>query len=126
MILALASLPYFINNVPYFRDLAQCQINIQSVGDALNRYAIKNDRYPDKLRDLVPDYIPAKVLRCPADKSADAISYIYFKRSINDADSAILLQCMQHRFNSNTPVAILSYTKSGQVIHNTGDDPALK
>lgn len=101
---------------PYYRNLAVCKSNIQQVGDALGRYAIKNDTYPEDLKSLAPDYIPESVLHCPADKSGSKIvSYVYEKADIDAPDNAILLTCEYHKLKSKFPGIILYYRKDGSV-----------
>lgn len=102
---------------PYYRGLAQCRVQIKQVGDALNRYAIKNDRYPVSLSDLVPSYLPAKALHCPSDdSSSENVSYDYARVRIEAPDSVILLTCEHHVLKSRFPGTILHYLKSGEVI----------
>ena len=97
-------------------NLAKCKSNIEQVGDALGRYAIKNDKYPDDIMSLVPDYIPKSVLRCPADKSKlQKTSYTYIKLNTNAPDDAILLTCEFHKLKSKFPGVILYYRKNGDV-----------
>jgi len=102
---------------PYYRELAQCRIQIQAVGDALGRYAIKNDAYPEKLTDLVPDYISKERLHCPNDNSSpDTVSFEYTRLSLDAPDKAILLRCHHHKIKkSKFPGVVLHYSKDGTV-----------
>lgn len=102
---------------PYYRNLAACRMQIERVGAALQRYATKNDTYPASLKDLVPDYIPAKALHCPADEPpSGAVSYIYTKQKIAAADKSILLTCDRHGLAALKTRATLKYLKNGQVV----------
>jgi hypothetical protein len=103
---------------PYIQTLAQCKINIQSVGDALGRYAGLKGEYPKSLTDLVPDYIPAKALKCPADNDRGAISYTYHRLSTDAPDSAILLECRNHKLSKPLGPVTVVYRKDGQVALN--------
>ncbi|MEN6520123.1 MAG: hypothetical protein ABFD46_03095 [Armatimonadota bacterium] len=105
---------------PYAKNLAGCTDNIKKVGDALERYYVKQDTYPDDLKELVPDYLPASALRCPADKSAeDSVSYIYIKPDSKSPAEFIMLSCKHHKVSgkmkSKFPGAILQYRKNGTI-----------
>ncbi|MEN6372074.1 MAG: hypothetical protein ABFD64_08680 [Armatimonadota bacterium] len=104
----------------YAKDLTECRINIEKVGDAIERYYTKQDAYPDSLNDLVPDYLPASALHCPADKSAkDSISYVYIKPDSKSPAEFIMLSCSHHevsgKMKSKFPGAILQYRKDGNI-----------
>jgi hypothetical protein len=44
-----------------------CAENLERIGQALSRYHEQHGAFPDWLSDLVPDYLAAETLRCPAD-----------------------------------------------------------
>jgi hypothetical protein len=117
VLIALAVLLLSFYRTPYYRGLVECKTCIKRVGAALQRYQIKNDAYPDRLTDLVPDYIPRAALHCPADPSPRAtISYKYTKQDINAPAEAILLECNHHKLRRTMPPAVIYYLKSGDVI----------
>ncbi len=101
---------------PYYQHIAECRSNIQRLGDALGRYADKNDAYPDELTDLVPDYIPKSVLYCPSDKKNKSRStYEYNKPEIDYPGNAIILICYNHHGSSSVPGVRIHYLKNGTV-----------
>lgn len=117
VMLMLAFGVFYVSQRPYFRDIFTCAQRMQVVGDALQRYEIKHDAYPDKLTDLVPDFISADKLQCPADKSSKSdVSFEYFKRATDAPGSAVLLQCRHHMSrNGNSLSTVLCYLKEGRV-----------
>ena len=117
IIASLAITIYMFYRTPYYQDLIECKSKLKRAGAALERYARKNDKYPDKLADLVPDYLPVSDLHCPADKSdPKTITYIYTKQDINAPGKAVLLTCDRHKFGQSTTPILLQYLKNGDVI----------
>lgn len=117
IMLGLASILFIFHQSPYLRDLAECKIRMQKVGDALDRYSIVNDKYPDRLTELVPDYLPAALLHCPKDDaSSDHEDYIYTKQPADASPEAILLTCERHKLSSKMPGVVLQYLKKGVVV----------
>lgn len=126
LFLLFVGLIYFFDRNPYLQQVAECQSHIQATGDALGRYEIKNGKYPDNLKELVPDYLQAKMLRCPASKSIDAITYQYFKRTPDDSGSVVLLQCTHPSCAKSLPPVIIAYKKSGELLQSSGQLPQPK
>ncbi|MBI2843378.1 MAG: hypothetical protein HYX78_08255 [Armatimonadetes bacterium] len=107
-LLAIATLAVYRS--PYYRSVINCNRRIESAGAALDRYAIKNDAYPESLMGLAPDYLPADELYCPlvTDHSA---AYSYFRPAVDTPDGAVVLECNRHRMKSNVPPIIIRYLK---------------
>lgn len=116
VLIALSAIIFFVGRTPYYRDLVECHSRIQRIGDAVGRYATKNDDYPKSLKDLVPDYIPAAALKCPADKSAGAVSYIYRIPKPNDPSDFHILECRHHQLRKDIQPGGWAYQKNGQVV----------
>lgn len=106
-------------SLPSFQQLRVCTENMQEIGGALNRYSIRNQKYPEKLTDLYPDFLENKsILHCPADPSAQStVSYEYTPPAAMDApDSFIVLTCRRHILMKNVPViTIVRLTKGGEI-----------
>jgi hypothetical protein len=101
---------------PYYRGLMGCRSNLKQAGDALGRYYIKNDKYPDRLAELAPEYVSASAFHCPKDSSySQTISYSYEKVGANAPDDAVMLTCYHHKIHSVFPGVILRYLKGGEI-----------
>ncbi len=112
---------------PYYRGMAECTIQMREVGAAVERYGIKNDGYPEKLEKLVPDYIQAKWLHCPSDKSDAAVSYTYHRVSSNAPDDTVILECTHHKSKrASMPITYPRYLKSGKITFYVTDPAAKK
>jgi len=63
---------------------------MQQVGEAINKYAQDNGRYPGRLSDLTPRYVAAEMLKATADPGAK--SFVYHKPPANAPGSFRLLE----------------------------------
>lgn len=113
---AMASILISFYRSPYGKGLNDCKSRIMEVGSAINRYHTKQDRYPDSLMELVPDYIPEHALYCPTHKSAE---YFYAKPSPDSNGRFIVLTCNNHKLNKElklkAPGAVIHYHKDGTI-----------
>ena len=97
-----------------------CQLQMEEIGAALNRYVTKNGDYPPKLEDLYPKFLEKKgLLHCPADRrSKEIVSYLYFRPKVSDPGSKVILKCTHHQLvvPGNPPVSVqLWLYKNGQI-----------
>lgn len=92
-----------------------CEKNLGELAGALRRYRIKNDRYPDRVSELYPDYLNSDAsLWCPRDLShTGGSSYEYICPLPNADDSTVVLRCRRHQ-PLKTPI-VLQAKLSGQV-----------
>lgn len=95
-----------------FKDFTACATRIQSVGAALDRYYTKNDKYPDKLTDLVPDYIKSSELYCPNDKTKE---FTYKKPDVDAPGKTVVLSSSDHKILKGSPLYTIVYLKDGTV-----------
>jgi hypothetical protein len=122
LVLVFAGFMVFAYKNPYYRGMAECMIKMKDVGAALDRYEVSNDVYPDRLQQLVPDYLPQEALHCPADKSSvKSASYIYHKVAVKAPDGAILLECRMHKPRRAEFPSIIYYHKGGSITMGTND-----
>jgi len=87
---------------------ATCQENLQQIGQALERYRIANQRYPDKLEALYPDFLTRReVLRCPSDSRGPVQAiYDYRRPDVADPKETVVILCKLHRMGA-MPVTIV-------------------
>ena len=100
--------------------IATCQEQLRMVGQALNRYEIRNGEYPDRLSDLYPTFIAQKsLLKCPADDrdvdKAIADSYTYVKPAPNAPGNTPVVICNRHPLMPNSPPMTVVLQKDGKV-----------
>lgn len=126
VIAVLAILFIYVARRPEFKQamsagvqMAQCQQNMMDVYQAIERYRQRhNGQYPKDLNELTPRYLAeAGKLKCPADLSDKPVSYRYFKPTKDSPETALLLQCENHRImNQPVPIIVL---KNGQVLSSS-------
>ena len=90
------------------------------VGQALQRYETRYERYPDRLADLYPTFLTDKrLLRCPADHrkldAAIANSYTYVKPAPGAPGDTPVVMCRRHVVLEGAPPLTLILRKDGQV-----------
>lgn len=101
-----------------------CELQMAEIGAALDRYVIKNGKYPDRLTDLYPKFLENRgLLHCPADpRPKNVVTYVYFQPRISDPGSKIVLIC-NHQVNvpgqPPVPVRVLLF-KNGRVKTEVG------
>jgi hypothetical protein len=89
---------------------------MREIGLALERYAIKNDGYPTSLDVLAPDYIPAKLLHCPADKGdSESISYTYHRPAADAPGEKVILECYHHKSRNGALQIAPQCLKNGKI-----------
>ena len=120
-IVMLARNPNTKNLVSNAQVMATCQQRLTMIGQALKRYEIRHDQYPDHLTDLCPDFLPNKtILTCPADtrdaKTAAADSYTYVKPAPGAPDDTPVVMCNRHVLIPRMPPATLVLRKDGKVV----------
>jgi hypothetical protein len=93
-----------------------CLNNVQEIGGALSRYAVRNQKYPEKLADLYPEFLENRsALHCPSDPSpSSTVSYDYFPPKIDSPDSTIVLTCRRHALMKGISTIVI-LTKGGDV-----------
>ena len=101
--------------------MATCQQQLTMIGQALKRYEIRHDQYPDHLTDLCPDFLPNKtILKCPSDtrnaQTAAADSYTYVKPAPGAPDDTPVVMCNRHVLIPKMPPATLVLRKDGKVV----------
>lgn len=98
-----------IARVPKLRNYAVCVEHVREVSGALDRYARRNGKYPDKLADLSPNFIESKDdLHCPADRRPDGVaSYDYTPPPMNAPDSTQVIVCKRHVIFGTPAVLVL-------------------
>lgn len=115
--------------------VAECQLHLQDrssgvdIGDALERYARRNGKYPSSLDDLYPDFLDNRdLLRCPADKgSKGASSYKYTRPAMDAPDDTPVVICRNHPVLRGQEPWMLTLYKNGRVIIRPGQvKPELK
>ncbi|SRR5581483_1269019 len=74
--------------------LTRCLHNAKSIGLACKLYAADhNGKYPPRLEDLAPDYLPnLDVVRCPLTSGNTGIGYDYFGGTDTDPPDKVLLR----------------------------------
>lgn len=97
-------------------NVERCRQNMVELGDALERYHNRNDKYPAKLDDLYPDYLNEDdVLWCPTVKARPQQSnYVYRRPKANAEDSTIAVQCFRHVPPGNENI-VLSLRLNGSI-----------
>jgi len=112
--------------IPNVRLYVTCTQHAQTISFALDRYATKNGKYPQKLDELYPDYIEDKsILLCPLDKHPDGgSSYTYTRPSLDAPGDTIILTCKRHIIFPGQPPMLVAVTKDGQVLKPTAVLPA--
>jgi hypothetical protein len=115
LILVMFWVSHMVMRVPNLRNYAICIEQSQEIAAALNRFATKNDQYPEKLEELYPRFIEKKsVLHCPLDKSApDAVSYEYHRPAMDAPDDTVVLICRRHVLFKGQPAVIVATRKDG-------------
>ena len=91
-LLAGMALPVF-GEVKDRGNLTKALSNAKQIGTGCKIYATDNDgKFPPKLEDLVPDYLPdASILACPYPDPKNPVAYEYFGGSEKDDAKKILL-----------------------------------
>ena len=118
---------FFVNLLtknPVFRriykeaqSIAQCQLNLQEIGGALDRYSRRNGKYPATLEELYPNFLEKRsFLHCPADpRRINVISYKYTPPTIKSPPSTTVIECKRHVVLEGQPPWIVSLHKDGKV-----------
>ncbi len=100
------------------KTIAQCQINMQEIGGALDRYSRRNDHYPAKLDDLYPMFLEKKdILHCPS--VPDTTEYDYIQPSADADPKTAVITCKRHIIMKDQGPWILILQKDGKVIRLT-------
>lgn len=89
---------------------------LRAVGHAVDRYSADKKRYPDNLRQLIPDYLPdQRSLHIMPDATSPAIQYS--KPAPNAGDSTVVLQVQitPPVAVPNAPPWIVKLRKDGQL-----------
>jgi hypothetical protein len=111
--------PAFHGLVQEAQKIAQCEIQLQQIGEALRRYEVSNDHYPRTLEELYPEYLSSRsVLRCPSDSrdpKTGPSSYTYRQVSPNAPKDTVLCTCSRHQVFRDQPAAEIRLLKSGDV-----------
>lgn len=98
--------------------IADCEMNLTKVSEALERYNIGQGHYPPRLETLYPDYLPSKsALHCPADPSdpkAVTTSYIYKAPAEDAPDDTVVCVCKFHQIMKDQAME-LRLLKNGKV-----------
>jgi hypothetical protein len=108
--------------------VAECQLQLQDrstgvdIGDALERYARRNGRYPSSLEELYPNFLDNRaLLYCPADKVATgASSYKYIRPALNAPGETPVVICRNHPVLADQEPWMLTLYKNGKVIIRPG------
>ena len=105
--------------------LATCQQQMTMIGQALQRYEIRYDQYPDRLSDLYPSFLSKKdLLKCPADKRdiqvAATDSYTYVKPAPGAPGDTPIVMCNRHLLITGSPPVSLVLQKNGKVTASPG------
>lgn len=100
------------------RLIADCQVNLEQIGGALERYSRRNEKYPSSLAELHPNFLENKAaLHCPADRRPlEVISYDYDPPSPKDSPDTPVIECKRHVVVEGQPPWTLTLQKDGRVI----------
>ena len=101
--------------------MAQCQIQLQEIGGALERYSKRNEKYPAGLAELYPNFLEKRsVLHCPADRRAkDVVSYEYTPLAMDAPPATVVVECKHHIMIKDQPPWTISLYKNGRVGRQT-------
>lgn len=97
--------------------VVQCQMNLQEIGGALERYSKRNGQYPGTLDELYPSFITKKeILHCPSDpRPKNTVSYEYHQPAMDAPGSFTVVECKRHVVVEGQPPWTISLFKDGRV-----------
>jgi type II secretory pathway pseudopilin PulG len=101
--------------------IAQCQLQLQEIGGALDRYNSRNGKYPASLDELYPVFLEKKeTLHCPsAPGPKDTPSYEYTPPDANTPADAAVAVCNLHVIIEGQPPLTITLLKNGTVVRKT-------
>jgi len=118
LIVAFLGLLIYVLQMKPVRDLAQCKVNMETIGEALRRYNDVNGEYPTDLKPIAKDYLKDdSVLYCPLSTNRRReTSYTYHRPGASAKDDFVVLECARHKLRPDVPASKILLLRSGGVI----------
>lgn len=112
LLIAFLLLVWYFYKMPGMNDLLVCRMNIQELGEAIERYYDVNDTYPKSLDELRGEYLKdSAILSCPSNTKK---VYSYTRPDEKTSGSFRIIECT-HTLRSDLPAIKLVLTKDGNI-----------